>query len=260
MDKPAFIGSDAGQPLLSQREPSEPEVSVQAQEMGGANRDLPDRRVVVVDDHALLRAGTRRILEEADGFEVVGEAGDGEAALVVVDGLLPDVVLVDIRLPTTNGVELAGRIVSEHPSTVVLILSAYDDEHYVRAAMAAGVSGYLLKTMPSDELVRSIREACEGARQIVPKQAGQGEKASEFDATSESARLTVREEEVVRLAARGMSNKAIAHELGISRRTVEGHLNHVFEKLGTSSRTELVHYALASGLFVKEPTDQASIS
>ncbi len=213
----------------------------------------------MVDDHALLRAGTRRILEEAEGFEVVAEAGDGEAALDVIAEFLPDVVLVDIRLPTTNGVELAGRIVSEYPSTTVLILSAYDDEHYVRAAMAAGVSGYLLKTTPSDELVRSIREACAGTRRLVPQFAGHGEKASDADSANESARLTVREEEVVRLAARGMSNKSIAHELGISRRTVEGHLNHVFEKLGTSSRTELVHYALASGLFVKDPTQQSTL-
>ncbi len=214
----------------------------------------------MVDDHALLRAGTRRILEEAQGFEVVGEAGDGEAALAVIEDLRPDLVLVDIRLPTTNGVELAGRIVSEHPSTIVLILSAYDDEHYVRAAMAAGVSGYLLKTTPSDELVRSIRAACDGTRPFIPKPAGHSEKASEAGSAGQAARLTVREEEVVRLAARGLSNKSIAHELGISRRTVEGHLNHVFEKLGTSSRTELVHYALASGLFVRDPTDQSSKS
>jgi DNA-binding NarL/FixJ family response regulator len=214
---------------------------------------------VVIDDHALLRAGTRRILEEAPGFRVVGEASDGDTALELIDEVLPDVVLVDIRLPTTNGVELAGRIVSDHPSTIVLILSAYDDEHYVRAAIAAGVSGYLLKTTPSDELVDSIRQACEGTHLLARNLAWPGEKASEADSAGRSARLTVREEEVVRLVARGLSNKSIAHELGISRRTVEGHLNHVFEKLGTSSRTELVHHALANHLFVREPANQSRL-
>ncbi len=220
--------------------------------------EVTDRRVVVVDDHALLRAGTRRILEEAPGFAVVGEAGDGDSALAVIDELEPDVVLVDIRLPTTNGIDLAGQIILEHPSTIVLILSAYDDEDYVEAAMAAGVSGYLLKTTPSDELVRLIREACEGTHRLGPQLRGRGEKASDTETDHSSVRLTSREEEVVRFVARGMSNKSIAHELGISRRTVEGHLNHVFEKLGTSSRTELVHYALAHGLFVRPHSGSSS--
>ena len=118
-------------------------------------------RVVVIDDHELLRAGTRRILDEAAGFTVVGEADDGEA-LCVIARTEPDVALVDIRLPSINGIDLARRIVEQYPDITVLILSAYDDEHYVRAALAAGVAGYLLKTTPSDELIRSIRAACEG--------------------------------------------------------------------------------------------------
>ena len=118
---------------------------------------------MVVDDHELLRAGTRRILDDADGFSVVGDAGDGEAALRVIADTEPDVVLVDIRLPTMNGIELARRIAADFPRYDVLILSAYDDENYVRAALAAGVAGYLLKTMPSDELIRSIRAACDGS-------------------------------------------------------------------------------------------------
>ena len=116
-------------------------------------------RVVVVDDHELLRAGTRRILEDAVGFSVVGEAGDGNVALRVIGETEPDIVLVDIRLPVMNGIDLARQIAIDFPRTTVLILSAYDDENYVRAALAAGVSGYLLKTMPGDELVRSIRAA-----------------------------------------------------------------------------------------------------
>jgi DNA-binding NarL/FixJ family response regulator len=212
----------------------------------------PCRRVVVVDDHELLRAGTRRILDDASGFCVVGEAEDSDVALRVIAEEKPDVVLVDIRLPTTNGIDLARRIVSDHPDTTVLILSAYDDENYVRAALAAGVSGYLLKTMPSDELLRSIVAACEGSGFLDSGVVGKGEKAGKPLPSTGIPRLTTREQEVVQLVARGMSNKAIANQLRISPRTVEGHLNHVFEKLGTSSRTELVHYALADSLFSRE--------
>jgi len=216
---------------------------------------LEPHRVVVVDDHELLRTGTRRILEETSGFTVVGEAEDGEAALRVIADTEPDVVLVDIRLPTINGIDLARQIVADHPSMTVLILSAYDDEHYVRESLAAGVSGYLLKTMPSDELVRSIRDACDGTASTGAAAAWRGEKAAERVSGDDSPRLTAREQEVVRMVARGMSNKAIAHQLGISPRTVEGHLNHVFDKLGTTSRTELVHFALANSLFAREQPD-----
>jgi len=207
-------------------------------------------RVVVVDDHELLRAGTRQILEEAAGFAVVGEAGDGDTALRVVAELRPDVALVDIRLPDVNGIELARRIVTDHPGTTVLVLSAYDDEDYVRAALAAGVSGYLLKTTPSHELVGAIRAAHGGSRVLdrsVSARLLEGPAPTSRN-TPGPAQLTVREREVVQLVARGLANKAIGRELGISPRTVEGHLNHVFEKLGTASRTELVHFALVNGL------------
>ena len=225
---------------------------------GAAPGDQPPRshRVLVVDDHELLRAGTRQILEDAEGLTVVGEAADGEQALQAVAELRPDVVLVDIRLPTINGIELARRITTDFPEVTVLILSAYDDENYVRAALAAGVTGYLLKTTPSEELVRSIRAACDGSPLWERGPTGTGEKAEEV-AVPGAPRLTAREQEVVRLVARGMSNKAIARQLGISPRTVEGHLNHVFDKLGTTSRTELVHFALANSLFVREPPDGA---
>ncbi len=213
----------------------------------------PVRTVVVVDDHELLRAGTRRILNDATGFSVVGEAGDGDTALRVIADTRPDVVLVDIRLPGKNGIELAGEISADFPGTTVLILSAYDDENYVRASLAAGVAGYLLKTMPSDELVRSIRSACDGVVVGAPEcTTARGDRSEHL--RDSSPKLTARELQVVRLVARGMSNKAIAHQLGISPRTVEGHLNHVFDKLDTSSRTELVHFALANSLFRKEQT------
>ena len=125
----------------------------------------PVLRTVIVDDHELLRAGTRGILDEADGFTVVGEAADADEARMVVADTAPDLVITDIRMPTSNGIDLAGQLVDEHPGLLVVILSAYDDEHYVRAALAAGVSGYLLKTLPSHELVAALRDACSGAQQ-----------------------------------------------------------------------------------------------
>jgi len=214
-------------------------------------------RTVIVDDHELLRAGTRGILEDASGFVVVGEAADADSAQVVVAETLPELVITDIRLPTTNGIDLAAQLVNDHPGLVVVILSAYDDEHYVRAALAAGVSGYLLKTMPSHEPVTALRDACAGAGAGAGRSTriphGRGEKDLSAHAVDPSEQLTARETEVVRLVARGMANKVIAQQLSISPRTVEGHLNRVFDKLGIVSRTELVHYALANSLFIRDP-------
>ncbi len=201
-------------------------------------------RVVIVDDHELLRTGTRRILEEAGGFAVVGEAGDGPAALALVDELDPDVVLVDIRLPSTNGIDLARRIVDGHPDATVVVLSAYDDEDYVRAALSVGASAYLLKTTPGAELVRAIHDARRGTVVLDTGVVGAWSAAGAYDA---AGALTARERQVVRLVARGLANKAIARQLSISPRTVEARLNHAFEKLGASSRTELVTVALATG-------------
>lgn len=209
-------------------------------------------RTVIVDDHELLRAGTRGILDDAPGFVVVGEAADAETARQVVADTGPELVITDIRLPPDNGIDLAAQLLDRHPGLVVVILSAYDDEHYVRAALAAGVSGYLLKTLPSPELVTALEDACAGAGVLGGTPRGHGEKDLGQPGPDPSEQLTARETEVVRLVARGMSNKAIAHQLGISPRTVEGHLNHVFDKLGVFSRTELVHYALATGSFVRD--------
>jgi DNA-binding NarL/FixJ family response regulator len=209
-------------------------------------------RTVIVDDHELLRAGTRGILEQASGFVVVGEAADAETARQIVAESRPDLVITDIRLPTTNGIDLAAHLLDDHPGLVVVILSAYDDEHYVRAALAAGVTSYLLKTLPSHELVAALEDACSGPGALAGTPLGRGEKDLGQPGPDASEQLTARESEVVGLVTRGKSNKAIAHQLGISPRTVEGHLNHVFDKLGVLSRTELVHYALATGNFVRD--------
>lgn len=205
-------------------------------------------RVVIADDHAVLRAGTRQILEQAEGIEVVGEGADGDEALALVAELRPDVLLVDIRMPARNGIEVA-RLVAGSATTRVAVLSAYDDEDYVRAALAAGVSAYLLKTMPGHELARAVRAVHGGMTVLDPSvSAVLTQPAAATPADADGSRLSWREREVVALVADGLANKAIARQLGISIRTVEGHLNHVFTKLDLSSRTELVRYALAHGL------------
>ncbi|MGH9093409.1 MAG: response regulator [Acidimicrobiales bacterium] len=201
--------------------------------------------VVIVDDHALLREGTRQILERAGDLAVAGEAGDGDEALAVVAATRPDVVLLDVRLPPTNGVEVARRVAGASPGSRVLMLSALDDADYVQAALAAGAAGYLLKTAPGDELLAAIRSACDGEVVLDP---GLAPVARHEAAGGGVEALTSREREVVRLVAQGLANKDIARELGISPRTVEGHLNHVFEKVEASSRSALVRLAMVHGL------------
>ena len=157
---------------------------------------------------------------------------------------LPDMALVDIRLPDRNGIELARSIVEQSPGTKVIILSAYDDDDYVRAAIDAGVSGYLLKTMPGDELVRAVRAAASGTTVLDPAVTANLSRPRSESQSGGIGSLTWREQQVVKLVAEGLANKTIARRLGISARTVEGHLNHVFAKLDVVSRTELVRLAL----------------
>ena len=206
-------------------------------------------RVVIVDDHEVLRAGTRQILETADDIVVVGEADDGDSAIRMVKELQPDVVLVDIRLPGDSGIEVARQISSTSPDTKVVILSAYDDASYLHAALAAGVAGYLLKTMPRGELINAVRSAGLGTTVLdasMTSQLAQGPMHGLIG--GEATTLTTRERQVIELVADGLANKAIAARLGISARTIEGHLNHVFAKLGVSSRTELVRFVLDNNL------------
>jgi DNA-binding NarL/FixJ family response regulator len=207
--------------------------------------------VVIVDDHALLRTGTRRILDEAEGFTVLGEAENGDEAVALATQLHPDILLVDIRLPGRNGIEVLRAVATTSPATRCIILSAYDDEAYVQAALGAGAAGYLLKTVPAADLIQAVRAAAAGVTVLDPavssRLTGQQETPRSPDREAVD-RLTDREREVVRLVANGLANKAIALNLGISTRTVEGHLNHVFDKIGVGSRTEIVRFALTHGL------------
>lgn len=212
---------------------------------GGSGVSRGPLRVVVADDHAVLRAGTRQILEAAGDIVVVGEAADGDEAIACCAALRPDVALVDIRMPGRNGIEVAERLAGEVPQIAVVILSAYDDDAYVRAALSCGVAGFLLKTTPAGELAQAVRSAAAGTTVLDPSIS---RRLATGPPDTADGGLTWRERQVVVLVAEGLASKAVARRLGISTRTVEGHLNHVFAKLGVSTRTELARWALDSGL------------
>jgi NarL family two-component system response regulator LiaR len=216
-------------------------------------------RIVLADDHVVFREGTRGLLEREDDLEVVGEADHGEEAVALVTQLQPDVALIDIAMPKLNGIEATRQIKAICPATAVLILTAYDDDQYVFALLEAGAAGYLLKDVRARDLVEAIRAVNAGesvlhpviARKVVNRFARPpGEPVAE----SALDRLTEREMEVLRLAAKGMSNKEIAQELILSVRTVHGHLSNIFSKLLVGSRTEAVLYALRRGWLTLEDT------
>ena len=209
--------------------------------------------VVIADDHVLVRKGTRQLLEEHPGLSVVGEAADGREAIEVVNRLKPDVVLMDIAMPGTNGIEATRRIKETNPSTSVLVLTAYDDEQYIYALLDAGAAGYLLKNVSGEELARSVYAVAEGESVLHPSVAAKVFKRATSGAGGHADavdidRLTERELAVLRLAASGLSNKMIARDLDLSDRTVQVHLSNVFGKLGVASRTEAVITALRRGI------------
>lgn len=203
-------------------------------------------RVVLVDDHTVVRKGIREFLEEDPAIQVVGEAGDGEGGISLVARDNPDVAVFDIQMPTLNGLDATRRVRKEYPHTRVLILSAYDDDPYIFAALQAGASGYLLKTAGSDELITAVHALMAGetalspavARKLVQRASGAGPGDEPVERPSE------RELEVLRLAAKGMSNRQIGHALSISDRTVQGHLANVYGKLNVATRTEAVLFAV----------------
>lgn len=200
-------------------------------------------RVIVVDDHRVVRAGTRRILEDA-GIEVVSDVATAEEVLEELTEHDPDVVLVDVRLPGMSGIELTEVLSSTHPELKVLILSSFANVAYARAALAAGAVGYLVKTASDDELVSAVRSAASGATVLDPTITAELFSFGGGPAPS----LTARESEVVALVVDGLANKAIARRLSVSPRTVDAHLGHLFTKLGLSSRAELVAWAARQGM------------
>jgi len=202
--------------------------------------------VAVIDDHALVRAGTRQILEADGRFKVVCDFADPTEALTAIASEKPDVALVDVALGGQSGIELAKEIRKLSPETAVVMLSAYDDENYLAAALAVGAKGYLLKTAPAEELLQAVDAASRGTTVLDPQVTA---KLTELSSRKDPLRdLTARELDVMAYLAHGCPNKVIAFELGISLRTVEGHIGHIFEKTGTTSRTELALMAARAGL------------
>jgi DNA-binding NarL/FixJ family response regulator len=215
-------------------------------------------RVILADDHAVVRKGIREFLEEVGDISVVAEAGDGAQAVALVAEHLPDVAVLDIQMPGMTGIEATRQIKAGYPQVRVLVLTAYDDDPYIFALLQAGASGYLLKTADSAQLVQAVRAVRYGAPALDPAVA---QKMMQHLASGRppgapagAEALTEREIDVLRLAARGFTNKAIGHALGISDRTVQGHLANVYGKLNANSRTEAVTEALKRGWIVVEDT------
>jgi two-component system NarL family response regulator len=229
-----------------------------AAERGEARPGTDPIRVVIADDHALFRRGLRMVIEEEDGMDLVGEASDGAEAVKVAGEAVPDIVLMDIRMPKINGIEAARQMKEVAPSAKIVILTISDEEEDLFEAIRAGASGYLLKDIPPDEIPDAVRAVHGGQSLINPSMAGK--LLSEFatlarrDAEDEPAKhapapkLTDREMEVLRLVARGMNNRDIAKELFISENTVKNHVRNILEKLQIHSRMEAVMIAVREKL------------
>jgi DNA-binding NarL/FixJ family response regulator len=221
--------------------------------------DVKKIRVVLADDHALVRQGVSRFLEESGDITVVAEAADGESALALVAEHQPDLAILDIRMPKISGVDVARRIKAEHPGVRILVLTAYDDDPYVFALLQSGVDGYILKTADSTQLIRAVRQVVEGEPALDPtvakrlmKRVASGRITLRADEVVE--RPTDRELEVLRLAGKGLTNRAIGRELRISGRTVQGHLAKVYSKLHVGTRTEAVLKAIQEGWIAVDDT------
>jgi two-component system, NarL family, response regulator NreC len=204
-------------------------------------------RVLIVDDHAVVRAGVRALLEREDDMEAVGEAGDAAAALRLAKQFEPDVVLMDVVMPGTTGVDAAAEILHVLPETRILMLSMQDDPSYVRQAFTNGAIGYVLKEAADAELVTAIRRVAAGEQYVHPTL---GAKLIGAGGPSRAAEdpLSDREREVLSLLALGHTNQEIADRLVVSVRTVEAHRAHILTKLRLSTRAELVRYAIDAGL------------
>ena len=204
-------------------------------------------RVLVADDHGVVREGLRTFLLLQEGIEVVGEAADGLEAVAAAQRLAPDVVLMDLVMPGIDGVEAMRRIREHRPGARVIVLTSFTDDDRLLAAVRAGAAGYLLKTAQPQEVVRAIRAAHAGNAVLDPVPAGRLLQAL---ATGEHSRqpLTQREREVLELLTRGLANKRIAQELGVSEKTVKAHVGRILAKLGVSDRTQAALYAVREGL------------
>jgi two-component system response regulator NreC len=216
-------------------------------------------RVVLVDDHAVVRAGLRLLLDAVSDLEVVGEAGSAKDAIFRARALKPNVILLDVVMPGQSGIDVIPTLLKESPETKVLVLSMQDDPSYVREAFAAGASGYVLKEAADEEVVSAVREVAGGGRYVHPALGARMVTAEVQErAAAEADPLSEREREVLRLLALGHTNQEIAQQLYISVRTAESHRAHIVQKLRLSTRAELVRYALSQGLLAAGPGRQDS--
>ena len=213
-----------------------------------SNKSKARIRVLLADDHHIVRAGIRQLLESAQDIQVIAEAGDGEEAQSLIQQHKPDVAVLDIQMPKASGIEVTRWVRSRMPEVGVLILTAYDDEPYVMAVLQAGANGYVLKTAKTEELIQAVRDVNEGKSALDPA-VTQKLMSNLFKRTEKTSveSLTDRELDVLRLAAKGFTNKAIGVQLNISDRTVQGHLAHIFAKLQAASRTEAVMRGVSLG-------------
>jgi len=214
-------------------------------------------RILLVEDHVVVREGTRQLLEREQDLEVIGEASDGEEAVRLASQLKPDVIIMDVAMPKLSGIEATKQIKALLPSTIVLVLTGYDYDEYIFSLLEAGAAGYLLKDVSGDQLIGAIRTVYAGEAVLHPVVAHKLMNRFRSQATGTiEARpqelLSQRELEVLKLAARGISNKDIGEALFISVRTVQAHLRGIFNKLGVGSRTEAVLYSLKKGWFALE--------
>jgi DNA-binding NarL/FixJ family response regulator len=208
-------------------------------------------RIVVADDHEVVREGTRRMLERESDMTVVGEAVNGTDAVDLVDAVEPDVVVLDVRMPGLNGIESTRQIKQAHPHVRVLVFTAHNDDRYVFPLLDAGADGYMLKTSGQRDLVKAIRDVCRGQTALHPAVAQRVvqrlTQGGRFKGEDMVESLTEREMEVLEAVARGWSNKEVSEALNISPHTVQVHLSNIFGKIGVKTRTEAVLYAIRQG-------------
>jgi NarL family two-component system response regulator LiaR len=205
-------------------------------------------RVLIVDDHAVVREGLRTFLDLQDGIEVVGEAADGEEAVAEAERLQPDVVLVDLVMPRLDGVQAMRALRERVPGARAIVLTSFLDDERLLPALRAGAAGYLLKSVQPQELARAVRAAVAGEALIDPAVAARMVAALANGSEERADQLTAREREVLALIGRGYANKRIAAELGIAEKTVKTHVSNVLAKLGVADRTQAALYAARLGL------------
>ncbi|MBK9179494.1 MAG: response regulator transcription factor [Acidimicrobiales bacterium] len=210
----------------------------------------PQIRVLVADDHAVVRSGLRALLDTVDDMEMVGEAGDGQTAVELADELLPDIVLMDVQMPTVNGIEATRAIAAAHPSVAVIILTMYEDSDTLFAALRAGARGYLLKGADQTDVLYCLRSVAAGHVTLGP---GAAERVLERFSTHESPpvvfpELTDRERSVLQLVADGHNNAVIGRQLGLATKTVANHVSNILTKLQFADRAEAIVRARQAGL------------